>query len=146
MKLRTNFPVIGHTYHMFVNGVATLSRHQLALCTEIIPYKTFKKTYVKMYDEWKRRSVDEPWLYNDTTDLVVKCLVYPDYNPNDKEEFFFARDTDNGWFSFTNLCRDGSLDVTNSMWNEFLENARSGEVFDYGPDDMFKIELLNEIK
>lgn len=63
-----------------------------------------------------------PWLYEETTDFLVKCSI-----PNYEEDFvWFARTIDGGWFSFntTSTWMSGRLKPIDFDWEQYKENER----------------------
>ena len=139
---KERIPVIGKQYHFFDDGKITHSRHYMATVVDIISpeqAKDIKMNYqgmnilVSLYTIWREeidghrqtgnfkvftnRSMDvgEPWLYDEETDYFVKCSI-PKY---DKNDIWFVRTINGGWFSLNtvNTWMAGRLDVSGKLFD-----------------------------
>jgi hypothetical protein len=63
--------------------------------------------------------VGAPWLYAEETDYFIKCSI-PDY---DKNDVWFVRTVDGGWFSLNtvNDWMSGILDVSGERFKSLEE-------------------------
>lgn len=137
-------PVLGKEYYFFDDGKISPSRCYKAKITGIYPYK--EKINVKAFDynsnEYKEMPIQEihkkevdnhrqkesfkvlggdttvgaPWLYAEKTDYFIKCEI----NGYDKDDIWFARTIQDGWFSMnvTNSWQSGYLDVDGKRYEE----------------------------
>lgn len=130
-------PEVGKQYHFFDDGKISSSRHYIATVVELIPIEESKKIIIStprdydwktrenhfidmsLYDIWKDEVKEIDWIFNYSTDYIVKCSI-PEY---DKDPIYFARDRKNNWFSMnvTNWWQCGRLDIDGKLYKTLIE-------------------------
>ena len=122
-------PEVGKFYHFWDDGKCGVSRHYIAKCEEIIPIESAetylianqyhnKKSLLKL---WVKEKKHVNWIFSPKTDVIIRCSI-PKY---DQYDIFFARDNDDGWFSFctTGWWQGGRLDIDGSIYEAILQSA-----------------------
>lgn len=124
-----NKPKVGELYHFWDDGKCSASRHYIAKCEQIISLK--EANTIKFPDnetlmvKWVREKKDHNWIFSSETDAFVKCSI-PKY---DKDDIYFVRTKDGGWFSMntTNWWQGGRLDVSGETYEEMLKYWEDNE-------------------
>lgn len=143
-------PKIGSSYHFFDDGKIKESRHYIATVLDIITPEQTKNIMfsraddevsfeISLYEIWRNEiddhrqgtnfkviaagtstEVGAPWLYAEETDYFVKCSI-PKY---DKNDVWFVRTIDGGWFSIdtNSWWMSGRLDVDGKLFNGMMKD------------------------
>ncbi len=138
-KNKQDLPKIGEYYHFFDDDKTSPNRHYICKIEKIIPFEegkniilntprgeTFKDGKFESYfidmsleDIWKDEIKQCNWVYDKETDYFIEasCPVY------DKNNLWFARSKEGGWFSMDVQCywQAGKLDVDGSRFKEIIE-------------------------
>lgn len=126
-------PEIGKFYHFFDDGKTSTSRHYICKCERIITSEEAKSVMIEvpneyvdnvfdkisLYDHWHDNEMPKcDWLYAKDTDYFVECSC-PKY---DKNNLWFVRTKDGGWFSMDiqSWWQSGRLDVDGEIFQEVL--------------------------
>lgn len=136
--MKKEIPEIGKYYHFFDDGKTSPSRHYICRCERVITpeaakqvillipewlYEYNKAEYceLSLYDHWHDNEMPAyNWLYAEDTDYFVECSC-PHY---DKENLWFVRTKNGGWFSMNiqNSWQSGRLDVDGSIYEASVED------------------------
>lgn len=146
-------PEIGKFYHFFDDGKTSTSRHYICKCEQIITPEEAKSIMIEvpneyvddvmdkisLYEHWHDNEMPKrDWLYTEDTDYFVECSC-PKY---DKNNLWFVRTKDGGWFSMDiqSWWQSGRLDVDGEIFQEVLNYIK--EHPEYYSNDI--IERYNE--
>lgn len=146
-------PEVGKLYHFFDDGKTSPSRHYICKCEQIITPEEAKSVMIEvpneyvddvmdkisLYEHWHDNEMPKcDWLYAEDTDYFVECSC-PKY---DKNNLWFVRTKDGGWFSMDiqSWWQSGRLDVDGEIFQEVLNYIK--EYSKYYSNDI--IERYNE--
>lgn len=103
---KERIPKVGEVLPFFDDGKVSYMRLSMATVKEVLPFKK-APDYVKA--AFKKESKEHGWIFGNTTDYFIGCDI-PDY---DKNEIWFARMKNGGWFSMDiqSSWQGGYLDV-----------------------------------
>ena len=133
-------PEVGKYYHFFDDGKTSPSRHYIARAERVVPIADSPEILVphfdhyleelipkSLWDIWNLEKSDIDWVFSETTDYLVEVSC-PNY---DKNNLWFARTTDGGWFSMDiqSGWQGGTLDVTGEIYDRVIKDAKK-----YGMD------------
>ena len=123
-------PEVGKFYHFWDDGKCGVSRHYIAKCEEIIPIES-AETYliadqyhnkISLLKLWVKEKKHVNWIFSPKTDVIIRCSI-PKY---DKYDIFFARDKNDGWFSFctTGWWQGGQLDIDGQIFEDIINDIK----------------------
>lgn len=107
-------PEVGKTYDCFDDGKLSKSRHYQVEIEELIPFNEAKGDV----QDWQRSEANQcHWLYAKESDYIVKAKPVGEggdlaFSEN-KEEHYFVRTKDGGWFSLGFWA--GRLDIDGTL-------------------------------
>lgn len=154
IKMKEKLPIVGKKYHFFDDGKCGPSRHYIAEVKEVITVKEAKTREVPcVVDDdgkesdfrplikiWRNEVKGHDFLFPNKTDYFVRCSV-PKY---DKNDLWFVRTRDGGWFSLDiqSFWQGGRLDVSGEIYQEIKELFDSDH-YDGYYDELSETEIID---